>query len=110
LPGASALTYLARTVTAPTPTRIAGLTDPVVAPLERVPIRTRESGVTLSAWRLLATAREGSGTMVRVETGAGSLYRGEGWFLGWTQEALAEAWAALLPPTPRDTIDLPQLG
>jgi hypothetical protein len=109
LPGAYRLTYLA-TVTAPSPTRIAGLTEPVVSPLERVPIRTRESGVTLAAWKLAASAPEGSGTMVRVETAAGSFYRGDGWFLGWTQEALGTAWTQLLPPAPRDTFELAQLG
>jgi hypothetical protein len=97
-------------MTAPTPTRIAGLTDPVVPPLERVPIRTRESGATLSAWKLAASAPEGTGTVVRVEIGSGSHYRGEGWFLGWTQEALASAWTALLPPAPVDTFHTQQLG
>jgi hypothetical protein len=109
LPGARGLTYLAA-VTAPAPTRIAGLTEPVVPPLERVPIRTRESGVTLSAWKLGVSAPEGAGTMVRVETAAASFYRGDGWFLGWTQEALATAWTQLLPPPPSETFELPQLG
>jgi hypothetical protein len=107
LPG---LTYLAPTVTAPTPTRIAGLTDPVVLPPERVPIRTRETGVTLSAWKMAATAQEGAGALVRVEAPSGSVFRGEGWFLGWSQEQLSAAWTALLPPAPRETISLPQLG
>jgi hypothetical protein len=98
-------------VTAPSPTRIAGLTEPVVAPLERVPIRTRESGVTLSAWKLAASAAEGAGTLVRVESGAANHYRGDGWFLGWTQEALASAWVALLPPAPpAETFHTQQLG
>ena len=97
-------------MTAPAPTPIAGLTEPVVPPLERVPIRTRESGVTLSAWKLVASAPEGAGTLVRVETSGGSFYRGEGWFLGWTQEALTAAWVQLLPPAPAETLELPQLG
>ena len=97
-------------MTTPTPTRIAGLTQPVVAPLERVPIRIREAGVTLSGWKLAASAAEGAGAMVRAETPAGSFYRGEGWFLGWTQEALATAWAELLPPAPNEVLELPQLG
>lgn len=111
LPGRCGLTYLGHSVTAPSPTRIAGLTEPVVAPLERVPIRTRESGVTLSAWKLAASAAEGAGTLVRVESGAANHYRGDGWFLGWTQEALASAWVALLPPAPpAETFHTQQLG
>ena len=97
-------------VTAPAPKRIAGLTDPEVRPLERVAIRLRESSVTLSAWRMAATAPEGTGTLVRVETSGGTLFRGEGWFLGWAQEAMATAWDELLPPTDSERLDIPQLG
>jgi hypothetical protein len=97
-------------VTAPTPNRIAGLTDPAVTPLERVAIRLRESSVTLSAWRMAVSATEGTGTLVRVETPGGSLFRGEGWFLGWTQESMSGAWNELLPPSTPDSFDLPQLG
>jgi len=97
-------------VTAPTPKRVAGLTDPEVSPLERVAIRLRESSVTLSAWRMAVSASEGAGTLIRVETPGGSLFRGEGWFLGWTQESMSGAWNELLPPTTADTFDLPQLG
>jgi len=53
---------------------------------------------------------EGSGTLVRVETPGGSLFRGEGWFLGWTQEAMSTAWAELLPPSEPDRVEIPQLG
>jgi hypothetical protein len=90
--------------------RIAGMTDPEVRPLERVAIRLRESSVTLSAWRMSVTGPEGAGTLVRVETPGGSLFRGEGWFLGWAQEAMSTAWADLLPPTDSDRLDIPQLG
>lgn len=99
------------TVNAPAPRRLAGLTDPDVPPLERVAIRLRESGSTLSAWRLSARAREGAGSVVRVETAGGPLFRGEGVFLGWTQDALAGAWAELVPaPSGSDALDGPQLG
>lgn len=66
--------------------------------------------MTLSAWRMAVSAPEGSGTLVRVETPGGTLYRGDGWFLGWTQDAMSGAWAELLPPTPSDTLELAQLG
>ncbi|HZJ54435.1 MAG TPA: hypothetical protein VFD38_09890 [Myxococcaceae bacterium] len=97
-------------MTATTPQRIAGLTEPRVTPPERVPIRLRESSVTLSAWLMAVGASEGSGSLVRVETPGGTLYRGEGWFLGWTQDAMANAWKELLPPAPPDPVGLPQLG
>ena len=82
----------------------------MVEPPDRVPIRLRESAVTLSAWRMNVRAAEGSGTLVRVETQGGSLFRGEGWFLGWSQDAMSNAWNELLPPAPEDPVGLPQLG
>ena len=97
-------------VTAPPPRRIAGMTDPQIRPLERVAIRLRESSVTLSAWRMAVAAPEGTGTLVRVETAGGSLFRGEGCFLGWSQEAMSSAWAELLPPMESEPVDTPQLG
>ena len=97
-------------MTATSPKRIAGLSEPEVKPLERVAIRLRESSVTLSAWRMVAAAPEGTGTLVRVETPGGSLFRGEGWFLGWTQEAMSTAWTELLPPSEPERVELPQLG
>lgn len=89
---------------------IAGLTEPAVTPLERVAIRLRESSNTLSAWKLAVAAPEGAGVMVRIETPAGPLYRGEGWFLGWPQETLATAWTELLPHPETETLHFPQLG
>ena len=97
-------------VTATPQKRIAGLTDPEVRPLERVAIRLRESSVTLSAWRMAVSGPEGAGTLVRVETPGGSLFRGEGHFLGWAQEAMSTAWAELLPPSDSERLDIPQLG
>jgi len=66
---------------------------PEVRSRERIPIRTRESGVTLSAWR----TQLASGAIVLVEIGARSFYRGEGSLLGAPQEKLSEAWRASLP-------------
>jgi hypothetical protein len=105
-PGGATLAH----VSATPPRRIAGLTEPEVKPLERVAIRLRESSVTLSAWRMSVTASEGAGTLVRVETPGGSLFRGEGWFLGWTQEAMSTAWTELLPPADFEPLNTPQLG
>lgn len=74
---------------------------------ERVHIRTRESGVTLSAWR--AEVESPRGAIVLVETANRSFYRGEGALLGWTQEKLAELWRSGLPE-PEPEPDMPQLG
>jgi len=75
-----------------------GLTHASCAGLERMAIRLRESTHTLSAWRLDITCDEGPGAILLVETpGGGTLYRGEGLFLGWPQERLEAAYRRLLP-------------
>ena len=66
------------------------LTNAVVRSMERVPIRTRESNVTRSAWRMEVECDEGAGAITLVDDG---IYRGEGLFLGWSQEDLAAAYA-----------------
>jgi hypothetical protein len=77
----------------------------------RVPIRTRGGSVTLSAWRLDVTADQGAGAIVLAEAPTGEThYRGEGIFLGWSQERLAETYAALQPPDDSGGPDVPQLG
>ena len=63
--------------------------------MERVPIRTRESGVTTSAWRIKLE----KGSIVMLEVDGKTFYRGEGALLGSTQEKLAELWQAALPTT-----------
>src|SRR5258708_23295898 len=80
-------------------------------PLPRVPIRTRPASVTVPAWRLEVTADQGRGTIVLVEGPSGeSHYRGDGIFLGWDQERLAEVYAALRARDEEAGLDLPQLG
>ena len=92
-----------------------GLTGIEVRPVERVLVRRRESQVTTSAWRVEVTCDQGAGGIVRVEvataTGEQPVYRGDGVFLGWSQERLAEAYDSLSRPT--DTgpaFELLQLG
>jgi len=90
-----------------------GLTGIVVKPLERVPVRRRESGVTTSAWRLDASCDQGRGGIVFVDgPPPGPHYRGEGLFLGWSQERLAEAYKTLseLIATSDSSFELLQLG
>ncbi|HEY3170941.1 MAG TPA: hypothetical protein VGK86_00030 [Thermoanaerobaculia bacterium] len=98
--------------TQPRPTEpVAGLTNARVLALDRMPIRTRESGVTLSGWRLSADSDQGEGAIVLVEAGAGEAwYRGEGVFLGWTAENLRAAYEALRPRTEESAFEIQQLG
>jgi hypothetical protein len=80
------------------PDPLEGLTNPAGTALERVAIRTRESALTLSAWRLAVEADQGHGTIDLVETpGGGSLYRGDGLFLGWPQARLGAGYRLLVP-------------
>ncbi len=60
---------------------------------ERIPIRTRESAVTLSAWRVQFER----GAVVLVEINGRPIYRGEGALLGLSQERLGEIWQSSLP-------------
>ncbi len=93
------------------PEPVSGLTDPRSVSLERAPIRTRESASTLSGWRLAVASREGEGAIFLVDGPGGvPVYRGEGVFLGWTQERLAAAYEALRPRPPEEGFELPQLG
>ena len=98
-------------MTPPEPTPIAGLANPRASALERVPIRARESGVTLSAWRLAVSSDGGDGAITLVEIPGGDpVYRGDGIFLGWSQDRLSAAYQAVAP---RDEAALPdtlQLG
>ena len=92
-------------------TTVPGLTNARALSLDRTPIRTRESGATLSAWRLSAGSDQGEGTIVVVEAGPnGTRYRGEGVFLGWTAEQLRGAYEALRPRTDEPAFETQQLG
>ena len=84
------------------------LTNAVVRSMERVPVRTRESNVTRSAWRMEVDCDEGAGAITLVDD---NVYRGEGLFLGWPQEQLAEAWSgAQKKPDEEPPFELMQLG
>jgi hypothetical protein len=76
---------------------------------ERTPVRTRESGVTQSAWRLDVETGQGAGWIVRLD-GSGTMYRGDGVFLGWSQEHLGAAWDVLRPVVAETEPEPPQLG
>jgi hypothetical protein len=74
---------------------------------ERVQIRMRESGTTLSAWRV--SLRDPAGAIVLAEVTGKSWYRGEGALLGSSQEKLAELWTAARSTVENDP-ELPQYG
>ena len=78
--------------------------------LERVPIRTRESGVTRSAWRMEVDSDSGPGAITVIESGGDRYYRGNGIFLGWTQEELAKTYNDLNTPPDEPPFELQQLG
>lgn len=79
--------------------------------LERAPIRTRESTVTLAAWRLSVSSARGPGAIDRVEiAGKGEHYRGQGVFLGWPQDRLRLAYARWMPANTAPEPDPGQLG
>jgi hypothetical protein len=79
--------------------------------LERIPVRTREAVVTLSAWRLRVESDRGGGEIVVVETAGGDpVYRGAGVLLGWSQDRLASAYAALRPVSDEPAWESMQMG
>jgi hypothetical protein len=85
--------------------------NPIVRSLARSPIRTRESGVTHAAWRMEIDSDAGSGAITLVDAATRlPFYRGEGLFLGWTQEQLAETYQRLLAPDNERPFDVMQLG
>ena len=90
--------------------KLPGLTNPA-GTLERVPMRTRASGVTLSAWRLVVSCDEGPGTITLVEASPEeTFYRGDGIFLGWSREDLRRAWDQLSQTPDEPEAPMPQLG
>jgi hypothetical protein len=98
-------------LTEPEPELVPGLTNPRGISLERFLIRTRDSASTQAGWRLLAESDQGGGAIVFIEISPGeTFYRGEGVFLGWPQERLAAAYAALRPEPEHDGFEMQQLG
>ncbi len=92
-------------------TDASGMTNSVVRSLERVPIRMRESSVTHAGWRMEIGSDEGDGAIVLIEvTVDQSMFRGEGTFLGWSQERLAATYQAMRAEPDEPHFELNQLG
>jgi hypothetical protein len=84
---------------------------PLSVALERVPVRTREGGPTVSGWRLSIATGAGSGSVYLVDTrDGGSVYRGEGLFLGWSQARMHALYEKLRPAPPGAEPDPGQFG
>lgn len=90
--------------------QIEGLGEVRASEPERVILRMRGAGVTVSGWRITVEAARGPGSIVLAEQGAQKFYRGEGVFLGWSQERLEAAYSALLPTPQGPGDDHFQLG
>jgi hypothetical protein len=82
----------------------------VVRLLERVAIRLRESTFTQSAWRMVIDSDRGGGVITLVDGADGRFFRGEGRFLGLTQDQLRELYDRLNEPTGEPAFEVPQLG
>jgi hypothetical protein len=78
----------------------------VVVSRERRQIRSRESRVTLAAWRVELDLPGGARGAI---TYADPFFRGEGALLGVPQDRLAELWKASLADLPEEQPP-PQLG
>jgi hypothetical protein len=87
------------------------LENAVLRSLERSAVRTRESGVTHAAWRMEIDSEAGGGAITLIDASEGpAFYRGEGVFLGWTQEQLAETYQRLLSPGDDRPFEVMQMG
>lgn len=90
---------------------VPGATNARMLSLERFPIRTREGTATFSGWRLCVACEEGEGAIVRVDASASErFHRGEGVFLGWSEDRLAAAYDLLRPVSVEPGFEIHQLG
>lgn len=80
---------------------------PMRRSLERVPVRARGSLIAGSAWRVTADSPQGGGSITLIDSGH---YRGDGIFLGLSQEQLLAEYARLNPPGNEPAVELLQLG
>lgn len=85
--------------------RVAG--DMVMRSLERLPVRTRESGATTSAWRMTIQTNAGMGAITLLDSGA---YRGDDAMMGWSQEQMRELYTTLATQNNSAQNELQQWG
>ncbi len=78
--------------------------------LERVAVRMRDSQLTQSAWRMIVDSDHGAGAITLIDHDGHLLYRGDGIFLGRSQEEMRGTWERLERPADEPSVDFPQLG
>ncbi len=78
--------------------------------LERMPTRVREIGTTVSAWKMTVDSEHGVGTITLIDSSGRPFYRGDGIFLGWPQDKLADEYQRLNKPPDEPKFELQQLG
>jgi hypothetical protein len=87
------------------------LTNPQALSFERFLIRTRDGTSTQSAWRLSIGCAEGQGAIIFIEISPDqTFFRGEGIFLGWSQQQMSAAYSLLLPKSDDPPFEIPQGG
>ncbi len=78
---------------------------------ERVSIRTRANDLPLPAWSVQVASEQGWGTLLHLRIPRqGIYYRGDGVFLGWSQERLAAAYQTLNPKPPQAAVAYAPVG
>jgi hypothetical protein len=78
---------------------------------ERVSIRTRANDLPLPAWRVQVASEQGGGALLHLLIPRqGIYYRGDGVFLGWSQERLAAAYQTLHPELPKVAVAYAPVG
>ena len=82
-------------------------TAPVKRSLQRAAVRLREGEAILSAWQMVIDSPQGAGTITLLDSG---FFRGDGAFLGWSQEQLAKLYQSLNVPPDEPKFELQQLG
>ena len=78
--------------------------------LQRMPVRVRETGATISAWQMIVDTERGTGTITLLDAGGKALYRGDGTYFGWPQEKLAAEYQRLNKPPDEPAFEVAQLG
>jgi hypothetical protein len=62
------------------------------------------------AWQMHIECDQGAGVISLTDGGGQMLYRGEGLFLGWSQQRLNAAYQSLIPRDDTPALQLVQLG
>ena len=90
---------------------LVGLSGVIPELPERVSIRTRANDLPLHAWRVQIASEQGWGALLRLQIPRqGIHFRGDGVFLGWSQERLAATYQTLHPGLPQAAVAYAPVG